>query len=71
MTVKIEVPPELAEFTFPVPLQRRLQSLLDRQDLKGKLSATERQEAEALADLSELLAFLKLQVKSKNGRRGK
>ena len=68
MVVKIEIPPEWKSFRMPVPLQNRLHELLDRQDREGKLPANERREAQALADLAEMLAFLKLQVKPKNGR---
>ncbi len=71
MVVKIELPAEWKNFEMPIPLQRRLQRLLDQQDREGKLSKEERSEAEALANLSEMLSYLKLQAKPKNGRSGR
>ena len=48
---------------FPRKLQKRLNELLDRQDVEGKLSAKERREAQALEDLVDALSLLNLKVK--------
>lgn len=68
MVFEIELPRGAKDLRMPPALNRRLSELLDRQDLEGKLSAKERREAEALADLTELLSLLKLQAKRKTGR---
>lgn len=52
----------LVEIELPSVMDGRLQHLLDRQDREGKLSPQERREAEALADLSEMLSLVKLQT---------
>ena len=54
----IEIPLDLARFELPRALQTRLQLLLDRQDACEELSVGERDEAEALVDLSEFLSLL-------------
>ena len=58
----IEVPPELADFRLPDAVQARLQHLLDQQDSGQPLTAEERQEAEGLVDLAELLSLLRLRI---------
>jgi hypothetical protein len=68
MILELEVPSNWKRFRLPRPLERRLQELLDRQDEVGRLSVKERREAEALADISELLSYLKLQAKFKRKR---
>lgn len=65
MVYEIELPPKWKHFRMPTALYRRLQELLDRQDLHGKLPDRERREAKALADLAEMLSFLKLQSRPK------
>ncbi len=58
----IEVPPELADFRLPDAVQARLQHLLDKQDGGEPLTLEERQEAEGLVQLAELLSLLHLRV---------
>ena len=60
--VEIEMPAELDQFRLPVALNDRLQELLDRQDRGGRLTASERKEAEGLVDLAELLSLLRLRA---------
>lgn len=43
-------------------VNERLQELLDRQDRTGNLTQSERQEAEGLVNLAELLSLLKLRA---------
>jgi hypothetical protein len=61
-SVQIELPlaKELKRFRMPKALDRRLQELLDKQDREGKLTRTERGEAKALVEVSDLLSLLKL-----------
>ena len=58
--IELEIPKDLEQFRLPVGVQRRLQDLLDRQDQGTALSPAERQEAEGLVDLAELLSLLRL-----------
>jgi len=44
---------------MPPALHDRLQELLDRQDQEGKLTARERSEAKALAELVDMLSLMK------------
>jgi hypothetical protein len=48
--------------TRPEGVNKRLQTLLDRQDRGKILTRAERQEAEGLVDLAELLALLRLRA---------
>lgn len=58
--VEIDVPEGLSGLHVPAAVQRRLQDLLDKQDRGDVLSASEREEAEGLVDLTEFLALLRL-----------
>ena len=62
----IPVPAKMAKLRFPKALDDRLHHLLDEQDRKGKLTAAEKREAEALAEMASMLSILKLgaQVRS-------
>lgn len=60
ISLEIEVPGDLGKFQLPQALQAKLQTLLDRQDTGTPLTAAEKDEAEALVDLAELLTLLKL-----------
>eukprot|EP01031_Cornospumella_fuschlensis_P009116 gene9116-11194_t len=56
----VPMPATLARLRFPKALDDRLHHLLDEQGRKGKLSAAERKEAEALAQMASTLTILKL-----------
>ena len=56
----VEIPIELTRFQLPEAVQKRLQSLLDRQDAGEELTQAERQEAEGLVELVEFLSLLRL-----------
>lgn len=56
----IEIPLELAHFQLPEAVHKRLQFLLDRQDVGEVLTQAERQEAEGLVELAEFLSLLRL-----------
>ena len=58
--IKIEVPLSTNQFKLPRAVNNRLQQLLDRQDQGKKLSVAEREEAEGLVDLSEMLSLLRM-----------
>ena len=53
----IEIPLELAHFQLPEAVHKRLQFLLDRQDVGEALTQAERQEAEGLVKLAEFLSI--------------
>jgi hypothetical protein len=58
----LKIPADLARFEFPPALNYRLQELLDRQDQGVSLTQAERQEAESLVELAELLSLIKLRT---------
>lgn len=58
----LPIPGELAQFRLPTAVQKRLQSLLDRQDRGEKLTMAEQREAEGLVDLAEWLSLLRLRA---------
>jgi hypothetical protein len=60
--IELELPTDLEKFRLPVGVQQRLQDLLDRQDQGHNLTPAERQEAEGLVDLAELLSLLQLRT---------
>ena len=62
LAIELEVPDDLARFRLPAGVDRRLTSLLDRQDHGPALSVEERREAEGLVELADLLSFLKLRA---------
>ncbi len=59
VVIELEMPADLQRFTLPGGVERRLQSLLDRQDHGEELTPEERGEAEGLVHLAELLSLLK------------
>ena len=61
--IEIELPSELEKFKLPEGVHQRLQALLDRQDQGEQLTPAERQEAEGLVDLAELLSLLQLRAR--------
>ena len=68
LSIDLPVPRGLADFSLPAGVQRRLTSLLDKQDSGQPLSAVERREAEGLVELAEFLSLLKLRSR-KSARR--
>lgn len=66
--IPLEMPDELARFSLPSGLERRLQDLLDKQDQGEPLSPGELQEAEGLVDLAELLSLMKSRARSRYER---
>jgi hypothetical protein len=64
----VPMPADLAELRFPKALDQRLQFLLDEQNRKGKLTASEKREAEALTRVATTLSILKLGAQLKMHR---
>ena len=64
----VPMPSRLARLRFPKALNDRLHHLLDLQGKQGKLSAAERKEAEALAEMATTLSILKLGAQVKAAR---
>ena len=62
ITIELEIPDDLARFRLPPSVQARLQDLLDRQDDGIALTNAERQEAEGLVNLAEMLSLLRLRA---------
>jgi hypothetical protein len=62
--VQLDLPRDWEKFRLPPALQVRLQQLLDRQDENGRLSRAERNEAEALVELSDMLSLMKLRAEA-------
>ena len=63
LMVQLDLPKDWRTFRMPRGLQARLQELLDRQDQTGKLTRRERQEANGLVELAEMLTLMKLRVR--------
>jgi hypothetical protein len=61
LMMQLMIESELAQFELPPAVQKRLQTLLDRQDQGEEL--TLREEAEGLVELAEFLSLLKLRSK--------
>ena len=64
--IPLEMPDELARFSLPPGLNRRLQALLDKQDHGESLNPHEVQEAEGLVELAELLSLMKLRARNQS-----
>ena len=63
VTVELGLPQNWKHFLMPAILKARLSSLLDEQDKTGKLTKAERDEAQALTELVDLLSLMKLSAK--------
>ncbi len=64
VAIELELPDDLGRFRLPRALNARLQQLLDRQDSGPTLTADERQEAEGLVEVADLLTLLRLRSES-------
>jgi hypothetical protein len=72
-TVALEllIPDDMAGFRLPRGVDERLAHLLDRQDGGARLSQAERQEAEGLVELAEMLTLLRLRAGQGSSRQSK
>jgi hypothetical protein len=66
VAIDLEIPEDISRFRLPPGVKARLQELLDRQDSGLKLTVNERDEAEGLVDLAELLSLLRLRAERAN-----
>ncbi len=62
VAIELEMPGDLGRFRLPLAVNKRLQELLDRQDRGQGLTTAERNEAEGLVNLAELLSLLQLRA---------
>ena len=62
VTFELEMPDGLEGLRLPQGVNARLQELLDRQDQGEPLSQAERDEAEGLVALAEMLSLLRLRA---------
>ena len=62
--VELDVPNDLRTFKLPTALDKRLRSLLDKQDTEGRLSHDQRAEAKAITELIDTLSLLKLRAQN-------
>ncbi len=60
VTVELDLPRDWDDFQMPQALKSRLTDLLDQQDNGLGLTDAEREEAQALTELSEMLSLMKL-----------
>ena len=60
--LEIEMPDDLARLRLPAGVQQRLQALLDKQEEGSPLTTAEREEAEGLVNVAELLSLLRLRA---------
>jgi hypothetical protein len=63
----VEFVTSVANFHFPPKIDARLQALMDR-NTEGQLSASEREELEALVEFSETISLLRVQALRVLGR---
>lgn len=68
VTVELELPEDWQALRLPEALHERLQNLLDLQDEQGSLSSQERREAEALVQLVDMLALMRLRAEAAQKR---
>ena len=60
--VGLELPDDMPRFRLPLGVQARLTNLLDQQDSGKPLTIAEREEAEGLVTLVDLLSLLRLRA---------
>ena len=60
--IEVELPAGAQRIRLPEGVDRRLQSLLDKQNRGEALTEDERAEAEGLVELNDLLSLLKLRA---------
>jgi hypothetical protein len=61
-TISIEWPGDLPKLKLPPAVQARLQALLDQQSEGTPLTEQERQEAQGLVDVAEMLTLLRMRA---------
>jgi hypothetical protein len=71
VALELVMPGDMARFRLPAGVDDRLTRLLDRQDSGERLTKAERDEAEGLVELAEMLALLRLRAARGSSRRSK
>lgn len=69
VVVRLQMPDDLKQLRFPKALNRRLHDLLDKQNALGKLSRVEREEAEGLVEMAEIVSLLRLRTQRLDPKR--
>ena len=69
VSIRIEVPGDLARLKLPRALDARLRSLLDQQDQGTPLTRAQQKEAEGIVDLADVISFLRLKIERAKKRR--
>jgi hypothetical protein len=64
MEIQFTMDREGARFELPGSVQKRLDTLLDRQDRGEPLDEEERREAEGLVEIAEFLSLLRLRTRN-------
>lgn len=62
VTIEIDLPEDWGSFSLPPALDARLTTLLDEQDQSRELTDAEKQEADALCEVVDMLTLLKLRA---------
>ncbi|HEX4611437.1 MAG TPA: hypothetical protein VH092_24805 [Urbifossiella sp.] len=62
LTLALDLPADLNRFRLPAAVAARLRWLLDCQDAGRDLTDAEREEAQGLSDLADLLTLLRLRA---------
>jgi hypothetical protein len=62
LVVEVELSADYRKYRFPKTFDQRLHALLETRNVRGKLSAAERKEADELVRLSELLTLVRLRA---------
>ena len=63
VVIELDLPKDWQRFRLPRALDERLQELLDKQDLEGKLTRRERREATALTQLVDILSVMRVRAR--------
>ena len=66
INLELDLPADMAGLVLPEGVDRRLHSLLDKQDRGDPLTEDEVVEAEGLVNLAELLSLLRLRASSQD-----
>lgn len=69
VAVELVLPDDLRGFRLPRSVDGRLTALLDRQEAGERLSKAEREEAEGLVELAEMLSLLRLRAERASSQR--
>jgi len=63
VSIRLQVPDDTEQFRLPPAVDQRLHFLLDRQDDDTPLTTAEREEAQGLVDMAEMLSLIRIKAK--------